>query len=172
METRVFRLTVRFLLSTVLAPRGVQKPTRSLRSKTLPPLSPFYSSCVMCNGVGCGCLSVQHPPPAPADVLAVPAGQERTPGGRTERCPFVVCTPTFIHGAQDTWPGEIKARICQPPRSRTGLWASVSSRGFAGTLFGEKRASRHSAWLCCIMTISSAAGNSLLPKSLQNNSGN
>lgn len=62
METRVFRLTVRFLLSTVLAPRGVQKPTRSLRSKTLPPLSPFHSPCVMCNGVGCGCLSVQHPP--------------------------------------------------------------------------------------------------------------
>lgn len=71
METRVFRLTVRFLLSTVLAPRGVQKPTRSLRSKTLPPLSPFHSPCVMCNGVGCGCLSVQHPP--------CPGGRPRRP---------------------------------------------------------------------------------------------
>lgn len=64
METRAFRLTVRFLLSTVPAPCGVQKPTGPLSSKTLPPLSSFYSGCVMCNGVACGSLLVEalHPP--------------------------------------------------------------------------------------------------------------
>jgi len=59
METRVFRLTVRFLLSTVRAPWGVQKPNGSLSSKTLPLLSPFDSGCVVCSGVGWGSLSVQ-----------------------------------------------------------------------------------------------------------------
>lgn len=66
METRAFRLTVRFLLSTVPAPCGVQKPTGPLSSKTLPPLSSFYSGCVMCKGVACGSLLVEalhHPRP-------------------------------------------------------------------------------------------------------------
>lgn len=59
METSVFRLTVRFFLSTVPASCGVQKPKGSLSSKVLPLLSCFYSGCMMCNGVGCGCLLVQ-----------------------------------------------------------------------------------------------------------------
>lgn len=112
METRAFRLTVRFLLSTVPAPCGVQKPTGPLSSKTLPPLSSFYSGYVMCNGVACGSLLVEalHPPPGPGrkgqsqtsslpGTGFFPAGQGRTPGWGSEQCPFVICTLTFIHRA-------------------------------------------------------------------------
>lgn len=101
-----------------------------------------------------------------------PGGQERTPGWGRERCPFVTYTAAFIHRAQGTWSREVPAQICQPCWSRTRLWASLSSQRFMETLLGEKSVPHHSTWLCCIMTIFCAAGNSLLPKSLQNDSRN
>lgn len=185
METRLFRLTVSFLLSAVPVPCGVQKPYWISEQQILPPLSPFYSGCVMCNGVDCGCLLAQGlATPLPLqggsitdllrEDLRAPergpflAGQGRTPGWGSEQCPFVICTVTFIHRAQDTWLREIQAQICQPSWSHTRLQASVSFQRFTGTPFGEKRASHHSTWLCCIIKISCASGNSLLPKRLQN----
>lgn len=47
--------------SAVPVPCGVQKPTRSLSSKMLHPLSPVYSGHTMCKGMGCGCFLIQAP---------------------------------------------------------------------------------------------------------------
>lgn len=93
--------------------------------------------------------------------------QGRTPGWWSD--PYVFCTGTLNHRAHDAWqrkpsPG---GQICLPYWFCRGLWDLVSSQQVTGAPSGEKRASHHSAWLCWIITISCASGNSLLPKSLQ-----
>lgn len=179
METRVFRLTVRFLPSTTPAPCDVQKPNRFLSSKTLPPLSPFYSGCVMCNGVGCGCSSSACPPPLQGrSIMNLLTAWERTlPCRPGEHLPEVV---NNVHLSSAPWRLFTDLRIPDREKSKPRSANPVSlAQGceppcpliHGNPVWWEKSiSSQH--WLCCIMKISYAAGNSLLPKSLQNGSRN
>lgn len=125
----MLRLAVRFLISAMPTPRAVKKPDSFVSSKIFPPLSRFYSGCVMCNRVGCRCLSAQALPcrEVPSQTSSLPegslfpAGRGMIPDWGSEQSPFVICTVAFTHTAQDTWLREIQDQICQPHQSHKSL---------------------------------------------------
>lgn len=168
----MFRFIVRFCLSQPCLSPVVFRSLQDLWAAKCFIPSPLFTLVIRCvKGwvVDVSWFKLHRKGQSLTPVLPFPTGQRRTPVWGSEQCLFVICTMTLLHRAQHTWLREIQAQICQSPWCHTKLQAFVLSHE---TLFDEKRSSHYNSWLCCIMTVSYAAGSSLLPKSLQNGSRN
>lgn len=70
MKTRVFRLTVRFLLFNCACPLWCSE-VGPLSSKAPPLLFPFHSGFVICSRVGYGCLALEVPYTAMRSIMSL-----------------------------------------------------------------------------------------------------
>lgn len=161
-----------FSFSAVLSPCGVKKS--DLWAAKPPPFSHSYSGFVVCNGMGYDCLSVwdlENPLPWDGEEPSKPRGGHLTNG--VTKVPL-----SSAWGHQDAWlkgSQDQMGRSGHPLVSEKAVSLCVFSKSHRRSIWwGKKKitkiTSQHSVWLCWIMTISYASGNSLLPKSLQNDS--
>lgn len=173
MNTRVFRLTVRFLLFNCACPLWCSE-VRSLCSKTSSFLPLLLWLCYLqWNGLWMSLCSRS------GDSLSLRWGGTFQTPGRTpdwwgDQSAFVICTGTSIYGAQDAWlkgSQDQMGRSAHPSVSQKAVSLRVLSESWEPHIWWkEKRASQHSVWLWWVTAISYASGNSLLPKPLQNDS--
>lgn len=125
----------------------------------------------MCGRVGCRCLSAQALPWQGGSITDLLTAWGKQARGRYP-------TDVVSNATSALWHLFTDLRIPKWEKSKTRSASPVSVRSLCvfselrGNPVLEERAFHHSAWLCCIMTISYAAGNSLLHKSLGSDSRN